>query len=236
MDSSLARATIINIDRPGPPIECLFNPKEYTFAKQNNWTLGKAVSNLPQQQYGGGQPATLQLQLFFDTYEQHRIGNRVLNGPGDDVRIYTDKIWELMLVVPKLTDKRTKKSRPPMVRFQWGKAWSFEAVVSSVNQRFTLFLPDGTPVRATVDVTFQQIKDTAQLRAAQPSQSRPKQNPTSAGTGGERVWTVREGDTLSWIAYEEYGDPNEWRLIADANGLTSVRRLIPGTVLMIPNG
>jgi nucleoid-associated protein YgaU len=81
-------------------------------------------------------------------------------------------------------------------------------------------------VRATLDVAFQQIKDENLF---------PKQNPTSGGVGGERVWTVKEGDTLAWIAYSEYGDSGQWRLIADANHLLRVRALRPGTVLEIPN-
>ena len=84
-----------------------------------------------------------------------------------------------------------------------------------------------TPVRATVTVTFQQIKDQTQLAA---------QNPTSGGVGGDRLWTVVEGDTLAWIAYKEYGDTDHWRAIADLNHLTDVRALKPGTVLVLPNG
>jgi len=215
--ASLAHAKIINLDGGGSPIECMFNPKEYSFSKRNQWTLGKSKgSNMPQLEFGGGQPATLQMQLFFDTY-----------AGGKDVRKeYTDSIWQLMMVDQALKDPKNKKGRPPKVRFQWGSAWSFDAVITSVNQKFTLFLSDGTPVRATLDVTFQQIKDAALF---------PPQNPTSGGVGGERVWIVNAGDTLAWIAYREYGDSNQWRRIADANRLTQVRRLVPGTVLEIPN-
>jgi len=131
-----------------------------------------------------------------------------------------------MMVDESLTDPKNKKGRPPRVRFQWGQAWSFDAVITSITQKFTLFKADGTPVRATLDVSFQQVKDASLY---------PAQNPTSGGIGGERVWTVREGDTLSAIAYAEYGDSNRWRPIADANRLTRVRRLKPGTLLAIPN-
>ncbi len=110
--------------------------------------------------------------------------------------------------------------------FQWGAAWSFEAVITSLSQQFTLFLSDGTPVRATLTVNFQQVRDTANLAP---------QNPTSGGAGGERVWQVGAGDTLAWIAYREYGDATKWRLIAQANNLIQVRELAPGTVLVIPN-
>lgn len=216
--TSLAKATILNLDKGGSPVECMFNPKEYTFSKENKWSEAKnAGANVPAIEFGGGQPATLQLQLFFDTYAS-----------GKDVRKqHTNAIWQLMMVDPDLKDPKNKKGRPPTVRFQWGSTWSFDAVLTSIKQAFTLFLPDGTPVRATLDVGFTQVKDVGLF---------PPQNPSSGGRGGERLWTVREGDTLAWIAYREYGDCGQWRLIADANRLDSVRRLISGSTLVIPNG
>ena len=81
-------------------------------------------------------------------------------------------------------------------------------------------------MRATLDVNFQQIKDSKQLRP---------QNPTSGGEGGEREWVVSTGDTLAWIAYKMYGDSTQWRRIAEFNRLLNVRRLAPGTKLVIPN-
>lgn len=216
-NADVAKALIINLDRGGERIEVNFNPNEYVFNKQNSWIQGgSGGKDLPQIEFSGGQPATLQMQLFFDTYADRA-----------DVRErYTDKIWALMLIDERLVDAKSGKARPPLVRFQWGRSWSFDAVIVSVAQRFTLFLNDGTPVRATLDVTFQQIRDTRQLRP---------QNPTSGGAGNDRYWTVRAGDTLPAIAYEVYGDPNRWRAIAEANRLRTVRRLEPGTVLWCPH-
>jgi nucleoid-associated protein YgaU len=220
----LEKAQIYNLDKHKMVVKCLFNPKEYSFSKQNTWKQGQTkASNVPQLEFGGGQPATLQLQLLFDTYAEAQD----LNSVKDVRKEYTDAVWDLMMVDQSLKDKRNKKGRPPRVRFQWGHAWWFEAVITSIKQTFTLFAPSGTPVRATLDVTFQQIKDAALF---------PPQNPTSGGIGGERFWTVREGDTLMSIAHAEYGDPTHWRPIAEVNRLTSVRRLRPGTVLEIPNG
>jgi hypothetical protein len=215
--TSLAKAIIINLDREIEQVQCMFNPAEYTFTKENTWLQGGSVGrDLPQIEFSSGQPATLEMQLFFDTY-----ADRV------DVRErYTDKIWGLMLVDPNLRDLKSGKSRPPIVRFQWGRSWTFDAVIARIAQRFTLFLDDGTPARAILNVTFQQVRDTRQLRP---------QNPTSGGEGGQRVWTVKAGETLPWIAYKVYGSPNLWRDIADSNGLDRVRRLAPGTVLVIPN-
>jgi nucleoid-associated protein YgaU len=222
-DVSRVRAVIINEDT-GEEVECLFKPKEYTFAKTNSWQADpKAGHNVPHLKFGGGQPSTLQMELLFDTYMRGRP-----NGKPVDVRHeYTDKLWKLMLVKEDKRHPKSNKAEPPKVRFQWGTTWSFVAVITSLQQKFTLFDTDGTPVRAVVTIAFQQLKDAAELAG---------QNPTSGAVGGERLWTVTEGDTLDWIAYKEYGNTARWRHIAEANRLTHVRRLTPGTILVIPNG
>ena len=218
----LPKAVIINVDHKSePPITCMFNPKEYAIAKKNNWTPNKTTgTNVPKQQYSGGNPATLTMQLFFDTYAG-------AHGSRDVRKEFTDKIWRLAEVDDRLRDRTTSRGRPPIVRFQWGPAWSFQAVITSITQKFTLFSSNGTPVRATLDVTFQQIRD---------ENEKAPQNPTSGGTGGEQQWSVKAGDTLASIAYEVYGDANRWREIADANRLVRVRDLRPGINLEIPAG
>ena len=216
-DESHAKAEIYNIETgDGSPIKCMFNPKEYTFSKKNQWSAAKDKGgNVPEYEFGGGEPASLSLQLFFDTFET-----------GKDVRKeYTDAVWKLMMIDAKLTDRATNKGRPPKVRFQWGQAWSFEAVIMSITQKFTLFKEDGTPLRATLDVTFQQVVDELFY---------PKQNATAGAAGGATQRTVKQGDTLASIAHAEYGDPTKWRDIADANQMTHVRNLRPGTNLEIP--
>ena len=220
---SLAKAQIINLDNQGS-VDCMFNPEQYSFLKVNRWGQGDSMGrNLPHLEFAAGAPAILQMRLFFDTYTAATDPQSA-----EDVRTkYTNKLWDLMMVDERLKDAKSGKSRPPKVRFQWGRAWTFDAVITRLAQSFTLFTSTGTPVRAVVDVTFQQIKDEGIL---------PRQNPTSGGTGTQRAWVVREGDTLGWIAYSEYGDATVWRRLADANHLREVRRLMPGMVLEIPNG
>jgi hypothetical protein len=222
--AQLAQAVIKTLDGEKIEVKCLFNPKEYTFAKTNSWPKDqKAAANTPVLNFGGGNPATLNMDLLFDTYQNARNG-----GQSKDVRsVYINNLWKMMFVDKNLAEKKkNKQGRPPKVQFTWGKAWSFEAVMTSLSVTFTLFLPDGTPVRATAKVAFQQIQDTKEL----------PQNPTSGGIGGERIRTVEEGDRLDLIAHEEYGDTSQWRLIAAANGISNPRNLRPGSTLVIPNG
>ena len=92
--------------------------------------------------------------------------------------------------------------------------------MQSVNVTYTMFLPDGTPVRARAKVKMRQIEEG--LHAPQ--------NPTSRSVP-RRVWVVKERQTLDWIAYKEYGDPALWRHLAQLNDLDNPLSLRPGQVL-----
>ncbi len=176
-------------------VQCAFNPKEYGVTKKNKWTAPPAKGQ---------------------NLAEYEFGG------GDPSTMTLALMFDTF---SSLHDKKSKSGRPPQVLFQWGHAFGFIAVITSITQKFLLFKDDGTPVRATLDVAFQQVVE---------SGLRPPQNPTSGGVGGSREWTVKDGDSLALIAYAEYGDSNAWRPIADVNRLTQVRRLRPGTVLEIP--
>jgi nucleoid-associated protein YgaU len=96
-------------------------------------------------------------------------------------------------------------------------------VLTRLGQRFTMFLGDGTPVRATLSCEFVESGTEARSRAGELH---------SADIDKARV--VRRDDTLQSIAAEEYDDPARWRPIAKANGIVNPRTLAPGTTLIIP--
>ena len=208
----MPKAFIENLDT-GQRIEVLFNPKEYSITKSNSWQrAATSGANLPSTTFASGQPASMTVQLFFDTYETKM-----------DVRNHTGKIAKLMEVSIR-EEGEGNKLRPPKVKFHWGLTWTFKAVITQMTQKFTLFLPTGTPVRATVDVTFQQIEDEGRF---------PGQNPTSGGNAGRRTHVVEAGETLDLIAHQELGDSRLWRHLADANRITDPMALAPGTVLVV---
>jgi hypothetical protein len=211
----LTKATISNLDDPSArPITVLFNPTQYTLSKSNSWqSIKVAGSNVPRMEFTSGGATTLNVELLFDTYES-----------GADVRSHVKRIEDLTRISPKTRDKATKVGRPPRCLFSWGKMFSFAAVITSLNVRYSLFLPDGTPVRAWVTLALDECEDAA---------VQPKQNPTSQGTVGHKVHIVQPGETLDWIAYQEYDDPAAWRFIADVNGLDNPADLRPGQVLEV---
>ena len=192
----------------------LFNPTTYSISSSVTWEAEASRElNAPALSYGGGAGRTLTLELFYDVTEPID-GTRI-----DDVRKETNK-------VVTLARKDRDLGRPPVVAIEWGAApltgsdFPFFGVVSQLNQTFTLFRADGTPVRATLSVTFTEFAD--------PKIDQRKLDPEFT----TRI--VKRGDTLSSIAAELYGDPALWRVIAQANRLDDPRRLEIGRRLEIP--
>jgi nucleoid-associated protein YgaU len=106
----------------------------------------------------------------------------------------------------------------------WGAYDVFVGVLTNLDQRFTMFLADGTPVRATLSCTFVEHVGVDFRRGAVEMHS----------ADVAKTHTVRRHDTLQSIAAEQYGDPTLWRSIARANDIVNPRLVPPGTVLLIP--
>jgi hypothetical protein len=193
-------------------IRCSFNPEQYTVSKVNDWKATEIPGEpVPKLEFGGGKSQELSLTLFFDT-----------SLTGQDVRKETKKLFDMMK--PSVKDKKTGKGRPPLVTCVWGRTRLFKAVIKKIDQTFTLFRNDGTPVRADVTATFQQAEEEKLF---------PAQNPTTMGNPGYKQWLVKDGDTIDSIAFAEYGDSSMWRYIADVNRLYNPSRLRLGQVLVI---
>jgi hypothetical protein len=223
---TLEKGTFYNADGGNlqEVVRCQFNPNEFTISRSNKWEDKKtAGSNARNVVFGGMGLRTLQMTLMFDSYEESGVS-------------VVEKIEKLMALMdppagqPATAGARGNLPRPPHVKFGWGGFYSFLAVITQVSQKFTLFRHDGTPVRATLQVTLQEIPQNGV-----PAKDWAKgQNPTSQATGARRVRTVRPGETIDWIAAEELGDPGAWRLLAAANLLDDPRRLRAGQALLVP--
>ena len=102
--------------------------------------------------------------------------------------------------------------------------------MTSLSVPYTLFKPDGTPVRAQAKIALLQVE-----KAARPSGGQDEApEPDHAGLAGVRSHVVRDGDSLQSIAYAAYGDPTRWRAIAEANGIDDPMRLRRGAPLAVP--
>jgi hypothetical protein len=90
----------------------------------------------PAVDFSFGDPQRLRLSLEFDTSDEKV-----------DVRRLTEALAALARVDPKT-------QRPPTVLLQWGTGLAFKCILESFSLRFTLFLDDGTPVRAVMNTVW----------------------------------------------------------------------------------
>ena len=214
--SNLQKAYIQVLDARGKvkengEIPVLFNPGEYSMDKSNEFAnINIPGLESPLLQFVRGGLETLTLDLFFDTYTDEKPEKEKR-----DVRDYTDRIVDLLKIDSDL-------HAPPVLKFIWGSL-DFTCVLSKVNKKFTMFRPDGKPVRATLSVTFNEFK-TEKSTKEKPLQSRDRTK--------HRI--LKEGDSLWLIAAEEYGDPAMWRDIAIANKIDNPRILETGRGIVIP--
>ncbi len=199
-------------------IHVQFNPTKYTLSKSAQIAeAGIPGLDSPILQFVRGQNEKLTLELFFDSTSADMEATEGQQGSGaQSVTQMTRSIYQLVKVQPKT-------HAPPRIQFCWGEI-AFKAIVESVQQEFTLFNPEGIPLRATVQVTFREYKTLEeQVREL---------NLQSPDYTKRRV--VQRGDTISSIAYAEYKDAGLWRWIARWNKLDKPRQLKPGMILNIP--
>jgi nucleoid-associated protein YgaU len=209
----------------GDPMLLDYAPAELAFSKAAQFA-DVAIPGLEQPliQFVRGDAETLNLELFFDSTEA---------GTGPAAVAVTQKVEEFH----KLVQINGDLHAPPLVKVSWGDDFpgtamgatetageTFTAVVLSVARRFTLFSPDGKPLRASVSVALKHYATVAEQVAAINYQS----------ADHTRLHVVAEGESLPLIAHDAYADARKWRVIADHNGLAEVRDLAPGLLLELP--
>ena len=97
-------------------------------------------------------------------------------------------------------------------------------VLESVTEEFQLFSPGGVPLRAKLNVSFREYKTIEEQLQEVPRHSGDR----------TKVRTLKPRQTLSALAWQEYGDAAGWRRIADANDIDNPRFVDPGTQLTVP--
>ena len=143
--------------------------------------------------------------MFFDATAKH----------DGSVVDKVDKLFSCCVATEKT--HANDKPMPPLVKFVWGGITSFPAYVTSVSVKYSLFTPQGVPIRATCTVSLQEMPG-----------EKKKQNPTSGAlaarshapghrrrhAGLDRLQRIRRPDALAAVGLFQPGR----RSAADAAG------------------
>ncbi|MBB5958264.1 nucleoid-associated protein YgaU [Saccharothrix tamanrassetensis] len=223
--ASLVKARLVIMEppaqagaKPGTKLSTVafqFNPGTLALQKSVEWRRQPArmAGQASMPEFVGSGPRTLSVDVFLDATATH----------DNSVETSVEKL--MVACVPTKKSIGKKKPASPWVRFEWGtaKSVSFDGVLSSLSVAYSLFDVDGRPLRATCSLSIEEAGvDT------------PRQNPTSGSHEVRRTHRVVAGDSLPQLAWQEYGDPGAWRVIAEANGIDDPLALEPGGELLLP--
>ena len=219
------------IDGKKETIEVLYNPESYSQSREVRYAQSQGIAaNTPLVQYTGGGSEILQFKLFFDSMSAGSevdggtvqklsfAGNSLLPSltKSIDVRTYTNKVYRLMEI-------DADKHVPPLLKLKWSSL-QFTGHLISCSIQFVRFSEQGMPLRAWMDCTFQEYIAPDKVGVA-----RPLESPDTT-----KYRTVHQGDSLWALSAKEYGQPEQWRAIADANRLANPRQLRSGERLVLP--
>lgn len=113
--------------------------------------------------------------------------------------------------------------RPRFLKVGWGTLM-VKCVLKSVTLNYTLFKPDGSPLRAKISATFTESQDEP-LRTA-------REDRRSADL--TRWREIIQGETLPNLAYRHFADETLYARLARFNDLDDFRDLQPGRTLKFP--
>jgi hypothetical protein len=195
-------------------LEFHYNPSLITITKSAQWNSGssKVATGGEVEFTGTGTAQYVMSGLIFDGWA---------SGTGD-----VSKVIDTLLKWTSATDASTDQNtpQPPILVLHWGSKDYVRGYLKRVVGRYTLFDPEGFPIRASADLTIVEVPPTVK-----------SQNPTSGGISGRRAALVTGGDTLAAVAYREYGDANLWRALAVANDINDPFRIPSGTRVLVPS-
>lgn len=143
-NSASSKLTIIGLDN-GVTVTAQYNPKELGVDKSVPWQKAPtSTGDQPELTFTSAEGRSMSLELFFDTYEK-----------GTDVHgAHVAALLQLAMVMDP--NGSEDKKRPTRVKVVWGGLPAFEGVIESIGTKYTMFLPSGTPVRATCSVKIKE--------------------------------------------------------------------------------
>ena len=213
--------------KTGDSYTAVINPEQFTINYATHLTprSGHGASE-EQRTFNRRSPQSVTLKIIVD-------GTGIISsaGAGGEIGAIASKatggkrdvVKDISTIKKVLYGYDSDSHMPTFVQIRWGKI-IFNAQLTSMTISLKLFKPDGTPIRAEVDCSFEGVIDDKKLAALE-----NKQSPDLT-----HVRTVIKGDSLPLICYQEYGDSKYYYQVAKVNRLTDIKQLKPGSKLILP--
>lgn len=210
----------ISVDPSKQKFEALINPSGYEHSYGLEYSkkggLGRPGAEA---KYSGSKPEKVILkEMILD-------GTGIVRPPNspkkdEPPKSVKDQITLLKKVV--YTYEGDKHETLP-VQLKWG-SFLFYGRVESLKFDYTLFKPNGVPLRAKITLTFVCYESSEEI-----SKEAKQQSPDLT-----HCVEVKAGDTLPLLCYQIYQDCSYYIKVAQENNLDNFRNLKPGRKLYFP--
>lgn len=193
----------------------LINPETLNSSHTNSFDGLRGINSSGRSSdYSFSEPDSMTLQLILDdtlTYFSSSLSN------SGGVKEIVDRFLQYCFYMDGDIHE------PRFLLLEWG-SFSFECRLQSANINYSHFNKDGDPLRAVLDTVFvADMPDSKRIRLED------KKSPDVTHST-----LVMQGQTISGLSKEIYGDSNNYLTVVNANNLDHFRKLNPGTRLHFP--
>ena len=168
---TLTKAKLIAYERESEDITFMFNPNALSFSRSMSLEQSpgsRTQSGQTKSSFKHPNPYSLKIDnIILDTYE---TGKSVL-----------EHVGKFTKAVEFSQKGEGEKMRPPIYTFTWGQQTYLRCFVKSFDFKLTLFLADGTPVRAVISLTLEQVDPPTSPRSQGASNPSAQQRQASGG-------------------------------------------------------
>jgi hypothetical protein len=216
MDGALAKLKIEAYTDPkydGSPYKTfvvMYNPKAYALKYEIEYDKKQAKGVSAQElRYVNSKPRNITLEFMLDG-----------TGASGQVVEVKDKIKEFLDTAYTFNGDI---HRPPYLKLVWGDL-VMTCVLESADVSYSLFKPNGQPLRAKITAVFAECIDESK-RTAEERRSSPDLT---------HLHVVVAGESLPQLCHRYYRDQRFYLCVAEVNELRNFRRLVPGSKLRFP--
>lgn len=214
-----------NQDRSVEPYNVPVNPEQYALNYKVKYDVKPASgSHGVQERFLASAPEELKLDWIID-------GTNTIYGykfSDDSARTVSEQIQHLKSVVYDMSGEihqpRFLKIMGLGIHQRGNGDVTFDGILTDLLITYTLFAPDGEPLRAKISATFLDYRENKR-RVLEEAKESPDLT---------HIRTVKDEEKLPLIAYQAYKDPTYHMEIAKVNNLTNFRKLTVGQELVLP--
>jgi len=196
----------------GQPYTVMINPETIKWQRGIEYNEQQAPNtSAPSQKYKSTPVEKLNFDIVIDC-----------TGIVDSKRV--DMSQEISSLESIIYTYNGKIHRPNFVKVQWGKSLVFKGVLKSMDTSYTLFKPDGSPLRAKLSLGFSEYISPQSVEELD-----AKKSPDIT-----HLISVVEGNTLPQLCEETWNDDSYYIQVAQYNELNKFRNLKGGQKLIFP--